>query len=235
MLTRTLKWFGFDSPKISAFTKANPSPRYLALLDMYAQMHTEGIAREGKSVKAVFLGHSLKPHIATIKKLLDKHQARTVLDFGSGKGELYEPSPVNTDARMLPAWGEAVQVTCYDPGYEPYATYGDKAYDVVISTDVVEHIPEDDIGWVLDDMFSLATKAVFVVAACYAAKKIMPDGANAHCTLKPPRWWVKQIQTAAGRCPHIDWVLCTQSKSYFTMQDRRRLRKPGMRSRHFYR
>ena len=88
-------------------------------------------------------------------------------------------------------------------------------YDVVISTDVVEHIPEEDIAWVLDKIFAYATQALYVVAACYPAQKHLPDGTNAHCTLQPPEWWVGQMQQLARRYPNVRWVLCTQEKGAF--------------------
>ena len=38
----------------------------------------------------------------------------------------------------------------------------DKIYDMVISIDVLEHIPEQDIDWVLDRIISKAKKYVFL-------------------------------------------------------------------------
>ena len=48
----------------------------------------------------------------------------------------------------MAAW-PGVAVTCYDPGYAPFAEPCEGTFDGVITTDVLEHIPEEDIGWVL--------------------------------------------------------------------------------------
>lgn len=233
----TVKLIGLPAKDRLKFTKKNPSPRYLALLAMYKQMHQEGYIASNKNAQETFSGGSLAPNIEAIHKLIQKHDITTLLDFGAGKGALYEPAPGQPqDSRFktLPAWGAHTTVTCYDPGYAPYAAEYEKTYEAVISTDVVEHIPEDDIPWLLDDLFATASKAIYIVAACYPAKKKLPDGTNAHCAIKRPSWWIKQIKAAADSHPAVDWVLCTQVKSYFTMENRRKLHKQGTKIRHFY-
>ena len=53
----------------------------------------------------------------------------------------------------------------------------------------MEHCPEEDIPWILDEIFQHAKKFVYVNIACYPAQKTLPDGQNAHCTIKPKEWW----------------------------------------------
>jgi len=48
---------------------------------------------------------------------------------------------------------------------------------------------------------------VFASVACYPAKTTLPNGENAHCTVRPLDWW-RQIFEAAGRNhPQIIWKL----------------------------
>ncbi|MED5443803.1 MAG: hypothetical protein VYC93_07025, partial [Pseudomonadota bacterium] len=82
-------------------------------------------------------------------------------------------------------------------------------------------------------LFAQAKTFIYAVAACYPAKKIMPDGTNAHCTNQPPAWWAGQIALAARRNPGIRWVLCTQEKSLWSFEQRKKLTKKGVRSRYF--
>ena len=77
---------------------------------------------------------------------------------------------------------------------------------------MVEHIAADDIPWILDDIFSHAKTFVYVVAACFPAKKSLPNGENAHVTIQPPAWWQGQMERAAVRHPGIQWTLCAQTK-----------------------
>ena len=110
--------------------------------------------------------------------------------------------------------------TCYDPGYAPFSDPYEGTYDGVISTDVLEHIPEEDILGPWDDLFAQAKTFIYAVAACYPAKKIMPDGTNAHCTNQFVRW---AGQIAPRRTPESFnlRVLCTQEKSLWSFEQRK--------------
>ncbi|MBX3705270.1 MAG: hypothetical protein KF911_01465 [Pseudomonadales bacterium] len=224
-----------DQAGFTLFTKAAPSERYRELLDLYATMHEEGRPESGHSAQSTFSGISLTEHVAPIAELVGRHAAATVLDYGSGKATLYQAAPGEDPAsryKTMPAWGDA-RVTCYDPAYPPFAGPYDSQYDGVITTDVLEHIPAEDIPWVLHHLFGHARKFVYAVAACYPAKKILPDGTNAHCTLCPPEWWAAQMELMARAHPGVDWVLCTQEKSPLAFEQRKKLLKSGIRSRFF--
>ncbi len=224
-----------DAAGFTVFTKEHPSERYGELLAMYSRMHAEGRPEAGRSGEETFAGISLTEHVRPIARLVQETGARTMLDFGAGKGSLYRDSPdhpAGSRYKLMDGW-DGVLVTCFDPGYPPFAGAYEDAYDGVIATDVLEHIPEDDIGWVLDELFSHARSFVYVVAACDPAKKLLPDGTNAHCTVLPPAWWKGQITLAAQRHPGVRWMLCTQEYSYLGFEERRRLTRKGVRSRFF--
>ena len=106
-------------------------------------------------------------------------------DFGAGKGQLLagRSGPARdapqAHGRLARRFRDLLRAAApATPPSDPY----EGTYDGVISTDVLEHIPEEDIPWVLDDLFAQAKTFIYAVAACYPAKKIMPDGTNAHCT-----------------------------------------------------
>lgn len=224
-----------DESEYTLFTEDNPSTRYLEMLNMYEQMHEVGRPETGRGAEETFSGISLVEHIAVIADLIRESNSKSILDFGSGKAKHYLDAPgypQGSRFKTLPAWGDAI-VTCYDPGYKPFSEPFGEKYDCVISTDVVEHIPEEDISWVLDKLFKHASNFVYVVAACYPAKKLLPDGSNAHCTLQPPEWWRGQMELAARLNSDVSWVLCTQEKSVFAFRQRKKLTKKGIRSRFF--
>lgn len=232
-----------DEEGFYLFSKDHPSDRYRELLGFYQTMHVEGFHKDdaGKSVQRTgkpektFVGKSLIEHIPHIAGLARETGAQSILDYGSGKASLYHDHPDKAPGsryKVRPEW-PGVMVTCYDPGYEPFAEpYGDH-YDGVITTDVLEHIPEEDIAWVLDELFARAGLFVYAVAACYPAKKLLPDGTNAHCTLQPPDWWVGQMSQVARRHPDVRWMLCTQEHSLLSLNQRRGLTRKGVRDRFF--
>jgi len=84
----------------------------------------------------------------------------------------------------------------YDPYRPEYAERPPFNFDLVICTDVMEHIPEEDVQDVLDDIFDHADKGVFLTIAQFPAKKTLPNGENAHCTLESSEWWNERIENA---------------------------------------
>src|SRR3954465_9817638 len=106
-----------------SFSRANPSPRYRELLGQYRTMHTHGEQFQKLPPEQTFNGQSLPRHARNIKELIDLHAARTLLDYGSGKGAQYTTIRVDVPGvgqfASIPAyWG--LDVHCYDPGYEPF-------------------------------------------------------------------------------------------------------------------
>ena len=64
----------------------------------------------------------------------------------------------------------------YDPAIPEYEILPDGQFDGVISFDVLEHIPKQDLEWVITEIFSFSKKIVFLNIACYPAGVILPDG-----------------------------------------------------------
>lgn len=211
-----------DAAGFTLFTEERPSQRYRNLVELYKTMHEQGRPDIGRPPEKTFSGKSLVKHVHPIAGLIKTTAATTLLDYGSGKALFYEPYPgeaADSRFKSQKEWGDT-KVSCYDPGYEPYAGPIEQSYDGVICTDVLEHITEEDIPWVLDKLFRHARHFVYAVAACYPAKKFLPDGQNAHCTIQPPQWWREQLDASARRNPGKQWTLCAQLKGTFGKSDR---------------
>ncbi len=198
------------------FSRQSPSPRYLELTSLYQHLHVEGEKNIGLPPEQTFPGKSLLPHIHRIKKLIDKYDVKTLLDYGSGKGIQYKSSALTPSGGMLNAenymnpdnitiqqfWG-LKKLQCYDPAYKPFMTLPDESFDMVVSTDVLEHCPEEDMSWILDEMFGYANKCLFANVACFPANKTLPNGENAHCTIQPMEWWHELLNDISNRHPQI--------------------------------
>lgn len=198
------------------YTRQNPSPRYRALIEQYRAMHREGEKFIGLAPEKTFPGEKLLPQASRIKRLFERTGAQTLLDYGSGKGQLYQKKPIDIpDAGSWPSiqkyWG-AREVRCYDPCYEPFSQRPDEKFDGVICTDVLEHCPEEDIPWILDELFGHARRFVFANAACYPARKHLPNGENAHCTIREPAWWRARLQETSARHPGVHWEVWVQTQ-----------------------
>ena len=179
-------------------------------------MHEQGEPLRGIPPEKTFPGKSLAPQAASIKRLIVQTGALAVLDYGSGKGMQYETRAIRDDAgkvwpSVIDFWG-VDEVVCYDPCYAPYRNLPSGTFDGVICTDVLEHCPEEDIPWIIEEMFSYATRFVFANVACYPARKRLPTGENAHCTIQPVEWWRTLIEGIAARHPGVVWEVWVQSR-----------------------
>jgi hypothetical protein len=189
------------------YSRENPSPRYRELLEMYRDMHTHGAANENIPADQTFDGRSLRPHAGNIQGIIEVLGSKTILDYGSGKGRQYQPVTIETpDGQTFPdikALWNVDKITCFDPGYAPFDTLPEGRFDGVVSTDVLEHCPAEDIPWIIDEIFSFAEEFVYLNVACYPAHKTLPNGENAHCTLEPPEWWQAIFDKAMAAHPGL--------------------------------
>jgi hypothetical protein len=193
-----------------AYTRDNPSPRYRSLNESYRRMHREGDAALNIPAQSMFPGISLFPQLPHVKRLIARTRAQSVLDYGSGKGLQYQTGPIRVDGEAgewdsVADYWDVDYVACYDPCYPPYSELPGKRFEGVISTDVLEHCPEEDLPWIVDELFALAEKFVFVSIAGYPARKQLPSGENAHCTVQPLQWWQALFSRAAAGRADVIW------------------------------
>jgi hypothetical protein len=188
-----------------AYDRRNPSARYRRLVELYREMHQRGETIRGIAPEHTFPGASLLPQAHRVRRLVALTGARSILDYGSGKGAQYRPMALaGGDARwesVQEYWG-VERIACYDPGYEPFSRAPAGPFDGVVCTDVLEHCPEEDLEWIVAELFSLASKFVFASVACHPAVKRLPNGENAHCTVRPPEFWQALF---AARNPAVIW------------------------------
>lgn len=122
-------------------------------------------------------GHS---HAPEIRKFCQKLEARTVLDYGCGRGTL---------AGAMAGF----KVFEYDPGIVGKDDLP-KPADIVACTDVLEHIEPDLLDNVLRHIFLLAKKGAYLVIATRPAREILPDGRNAHLIVQDAPWWISKLK-----------------------------------------
>jgi hypothetical protein len=198
------------------FTRANPSPRYQELVGLYRTMHAEGEKFLGQEADDTFAGVSLRPHAHHIKRLVERTGAANILDYGSGKGQQYDARDVELATgevveSIVDYWG-VDYVHCYDPSYVKYLSLPQAKFDGVISTDVLEHCPEEDLPWIVTEIFAYANRFVYANVACYPAVNRLPTGENAHCTIRAPEWWLDFFKRVAGNFPGLAWELSAHLK-----------------------
>jgi len=107
----------------------------------------------------------------------------SVLDYGCGKSSL---------AAALKDVPGICPIIGYDPAVRGAEQLPEPA-DLVVCTDVMEHVEEDKVRAVLEHIASLTKKVVFFAIATGPAHHKLPDGRNAHITQKPMSWWLEAM------------------------------------------
>ncbi|MBO6827664.1 MAG: hypothetical protein JJ879_15800 [Sneathiella sp.] len=195
----------------------SPSPRYWQLLDQYKLLHFHGTYRRTKtgmvefSARDTFSGRGVIRHVPSIQKLAFATSATSLLDYGSGKGEQYAEDLRTKDgdviASSLHEYWNVDEIACYDPGVRDDPSVLERRYDGVIATNVLDHLPEEDLPWVIDQLFSKANKFVYANMSEHKANAWLPNGENARVTRKSADWWVDLFSRVSKYYPEIRFCL----------------------------
>jgi len=140
-------------------------------LELYKQLHKERS-----------YGDTGVDYIEDVLGFMVQTKAETVLDFGSGTGSL---------AKNLRQ--KNILVDEFDPCYPGKEKIPKQKYDLVITTDVLEHIYEDEIGNLFEEMLSLQPKFMYHAISTRKARILLPDNSNCHKTIKSAEWWQAKI------------------------------------------
>ena len=194
------------------YSRENPSEEYKELVGEYTNLHENG--NEKIPAHKMFNGISLIYYIPDLMDvILNKEKAKSILDYGCGKGKLYSPTEYNTlklDKKgrrlndSLPNLWQLDYYDLYDPGYKEYSKLPKGKYDGVICTDVIEHIDENDCDWILDEIFSYGRKFVYLTIACYKALKTFDNGKNVHVNVQTPEYWKEKLNKLHKKYPYLN-------------------------------
>jgi len=109
----------------------------------------------------------------------------SLLDYGSGQSTL--ASIIKKERQHIK------EADSYDPAVKGRDKFPEKEYDFVTCTDMLEHVPEEELAETLDKLYTVADRGFFMIA-CSEAREVLPNGENAHCLVKPPKWWKEKIE-----------------------------------------
>lgn len=154
----------------------------MTIIDKIYQDQLEQLHQDGK------FGNGRKAY-RIVKSFMQEHNPSSVLDFGCGQGGLID---------VIRDLHPGIQAAGYDPGTPNFAKMPEQTFDVVISTDALEHVEPAHLAHTLKVIGSKIQRYGFFRIACYPAKKKLPDGRNAHLIVELPEWWREQILTHMG-------------------------------------
>lgn len=178
---------------------AKPSTKQEQLIALYTKMAQDGYqTNDDQHIAVAFSDMEIRAFKEHVKPLFEKYAVRTLLDYGCG-GSDYNKSGFSGELNAKTFFNLA-NVFLYEParGVDQRAIS-----DAVVCFDVLEHIFISDIPRVVKELFSLANKLLVVNVACYSARALLPNGENAHITVRPPLWWKGVFDSIAIEFPHV--------------------------------
>lgn len=114
-----------------------------------------------------------------VERLAGQIVTTSILDYGAGPGQM---------AKALPE----LPIKEYDIAIEGKDADPDPA-DLVVCTDMLEHVEPQCVDAVLDHIRSLTARMALLAIYIGPAEKNLPDGRNAHLIQEPPSWWIEKI------------------------------------------
>jgi len=117
-------------------------------------------------------------------------EIETILDYGCGEGALKK---YFDDKGVQKNW------TLYDPGMPQYKEKPKGTFDLVITTDVLEHVEPHMMSAVLKELSEYSNDFLYNDIACYLTNKQFPFGPyigqDLHINLEAPDTWRKRLQS----------------------------------------
>jgi len=120
-------------------------------------------------------------YIKATYRLVEATRSTDILDYGCGKRTLEE-------ALGFP-------IANYDPAI-PGLDGTPEPHDLVVCTDVLEHIEPECLDDVLADIRRCTKLSAFVSICLAPSLKVLADGRNAHLILESKEWWLKKLKSA---------------------------------------
>lgn len=117
----------------------------------------------------------------------------SVIDYGCGRSRMIFDVFPNAQVHYR-----------FDPAIPEFAAVPAFFFPWGLCTDVLEHIPEEELGVLLDFMRRVAENWAFIVCT-RPAGQLLPNGENAHCTMHDPEWWLDQLKKIWPRARQVNF------------------------------
>lgn len=136
---------------------------------MISEFYQESVSRNTEFQKTFngWGGWAVGLYAPTIKELVNRHNATSILDYGCGKALHYSIPATFGDSKDLQLFQDYINIKsfyCYDPCVENFNKLppASQKFDGVIVSQVLPFIPDQDIDWVIDLLMSYSNKFCLV-------------------------------------------------------------------------
>ena len=147
-----------------------------------AQLHKHSTRRRKE------FGADGRKWVNMLLPILHQFKVRSLLDYGCGKETLWK-----TLRNSYGEWGQLPNYVGYDPCVKGKEELPKGQFDMVVCTDVLEHVEPEYLNNVLAHICVLTGKVIFFNIALLPAITLLPDGSNAHQIVESSDWWGRKL------------------------------------------
>jgi hypothetical protein len=168
--------------------------------DEYAELLAQAHGTVWEQTRA---WHPVRHEIAS---LIREQDINTALDFGGAAGNLGKWLEEQPDLDIA--------VDTYDAGMPERSKYPEVAYELVMSTDVLEHVEPEWLDCVLDQIGESASRFQYHRIATAKSGALLADGRDAHLIVQDHHWWAVKLERNGW---HIIWEDQEVGRSRFVL------------------
>ena len=181
------------------------------LIEFYQEMASIGYkCANGAKVENVYDDFELRKFKKFVQPKFKELGIKSVLDYGAGGSDWAAADFDQETGQSAKEYFKVDDVKIFEPARDVLEK---ESAECVVCFDVLEHVFLADISTVVRELFSLSKKLLVVNVACYEAAALLPNGENAHVTVRNPEWWKGIFDFVALDFPSIE-VMLICSKSY---------------------
>jgi ubiquinone/menaquinone biosynthesis C-methylase UbiE len=132
--------------------------------------------------------------ITIVDNLIKNYKFKTVLDAGCGSGDVvrylmskgYDARGIELSTTVLKKYSkDLLDKKIVFQGSLTNMPFKDKTFDVIFSSEVLEHIPEEEIQNVIEEFYRVSKKYLFLTISLRPSSNFN----KYHITLKERVWW----------------------------------------------
>jgi len=176
-----------DTAHYEIFSAARPSVRYRALrAGLRASNEANGHAR------ATSNGRTAEGLEALLAEARVGSVLNVPLDSRSGQRVAVTQRPGRT-LTQLAAVDSAI------------AALPSQAFDAAVCMDALDHVPDEDIPWLIDALFRAARRCVYLSVDGSAVPVSHSETAEFSRRARSRSWWLTHVERASARYPGVHW------------------------------
>lgn len=193
-----------DLAGYQVFTAERPSAQYTSLLASLHANQVKGDARGQRTVPPATPAMEAEG----LRNLVKKTSAATILEYRFADEAAEEKATVESIAGQ-----SGIKISHYDPADASGGPRPVDRFDGVVCTEALNYIPDEDVPWVIEDLFEWARRFVYVVIENSPRTKILADGTRLQTRPRDQNWWKAWFEAAAERHPQVQWKLVFSNRS----------------------